>query len=369
VTVPAALTPRRTRAAEWALAIASALSVVLAAGAAELTLRVARPSFLRHSRVEHPHVYSEVYGWALRPRTRYVGRGGETITVNDRGYRGAVHPEAPAPGVRRVVMLGDSIAFGTGVGDQETFSHLLDASPRLEVLNLGVDGYGTDQALIRLEREGLAHHPHVVILNFCVRNDYFDNALPVALYDGRSPKPYFTLSGGTLTRHDAHLRLSRRQRVAVALVERSYLMNALLHLGGARPETVGGGRDEEDWGERRQAVLADFEPAAELTRRLILAMAERSAAAGAAFVVLIHPDRRAWSGDDTMVTPLTSGGLGLTRIVPMLGEYESRTLSFEELTIDRLGHLSPKGHAVASEIIRAVIDSLPGGDSRRNSRG
>ncbi len=93
-------------------------------------------------------------------------------------------------------------------------------------------------------------------------------------------------------------------------------------------------------------------------------MAERSAAAGAAFVVLIHPDRRAWSGDDTMVTPLTSGGLGRTRVVPMLGEYESRRLSFEEVTIDRLGHLSPKGHAVASEIIRGVIDSLPGGDSR-----
>jgi hypothetical protein len=260
-------------------------------------------------------------------------------------------------------MLGDSITFGTGVGDQETFSHLLDASPGLEVLNLGVDGYGTDQELIRLEREGLAWHPHVVILNFCVRNDYLDNALAVALYDGRSPKPYFTLSGGTLTRHDAHLRLSGRQRVAVALMERSYLMNALLHREDA-PETVGDERDEEDWGDRRQTVLADFEGASELTRRLILAMAERSAAAGAAFVVLIHPDRRTWSGDDAMVTPLTSGGLGRTRVVLMQVEYVARRLSFEDVALDRLGHLSPKGHLVASEIIRAVIDSLPGGDSR-----
>ena len=143
-------------------------------------------------------------------------------------------------------------------------------------------------------------------------------------------------------------------------MERSYLMNALIQLGGAGTETVGDERDEEDWGERRQMVLADFQGAAELTRRLILAIAERSEAAGAAFVVLIHPDRRAWAGDDTMVTPLTSGKLGRTRIVPMLGEYGSRTLTFEELTLDRLGHLSPKGHAVASEIIRGVIDSLPG---------
>ena len=362
VTLPAPLAPRRTRAAEWALALASAFVVLLAAGAAELALRVARPVFLRGSRAEHPHVYSEVYGWALRPGTRYYGRGGETITVNERGYRGAVHATAPAPGAVRVVMLGDSITFGTGVGDDDTFSRRLDAQPDLEVLNLGVDGYGTDQALIRLEREGIGHRPQVVILNFCLRNDYFDNALPVALYDGRSPKPYFTLSRGVLMRHDTHLRLSLRQRVAVNLIEQSYLVNALAHLGGAWPETVGDERDAEDWGARRQAVLADFQRAAELTRRLILAMAERSAVAGAAFVVLVHPDRRAWSGDESLVRPLTAGGLGGARVVLMEEQYVARDLTFEDVTLDRLGHLSSKGHAAAAEIIRAVIrDARPSG--------
>jgi len=356
--------PRRARAAEWALAGVSALTVILAAGLAEVGLRAAEPSFLRHSRVEHPHVYDEAYGWALRRGARYAGRDGETITVNHDGYRGRRHPRAPTPGVTRVVMLGDSVTFGTGVGDGETFSHLLDARPDLEVLNLGVDGYGTDQELIRLEREGLAFGPQVVILNFCVRNDYFDNALPVALYDGRSPKPYFTLAGAGLTRHDAHLVLSRPQRVAVALMEKSYLLNALLRVGGAPPDALGEGRDEADWGDRRQAVLADFPRAAEITRRLVLTMAERSASAGAAFVVLIHPDRRAWSGDETMVTPLTAAGLGRTHLVTMGAHYRARKLSFEELTLDRLGHLSPRGHAVASEVIHAVITSLPGGDSR-----
>jgi hypothetical protein len=364
VTLPDATDPRRAGAAEWALAATSAVFVVLLAGAAELALRRSPPAFLRHSRVEHPHVYSEAYGWALRPSSRYVGRGGERITVNERGYRGPSHAATPAPGATRVVMLGDSIAFGTGVEDGETFSQLLDDSPRLEVLNLGVDGYGTDQALLRLEREGFAYRPRVVILNFCVRNDYIDNALTKALYDGRSPKPYFTLSRGVLVRHTEHLRLSPRQRLAVSLTERSYLMNALLYLGGAQPETVGGGRDEANWGDRRQTVLADFPRAAELTSRLILEMSERSAGAGAEFVVLVHPDRRTWSGDGAMVTPLTSGGLGRTRVVTMQGEYVKRRLSFEDITLDRLGHLSPKGHVAASEIIRALIDSLPGGASR-----
>ena len=73
-------------------------TVVLAVGAAEIVLRAVRPAFLRHSRVEHPHVYSEAYGWALRPGARYTGRGGETITVNARGYRGPPHAGRPAPG-------------------------------------------------------------------------------------------------------------------------------------------------------------------------------------------------------------------------------------------------------------------------------
>jgi hypothetical protein len=354
----------RARAAEWALALASVVAVFIAVAVAELGLRAAEPSFLLHSRARHPHVYDEAYGWSLRHGARYVGRGGETITINERGYRGAVHAPSPAPGTTRVVMLGDSITFGSGVGDDQTFSHLLDARPGLEVVNLGVDGYGTDQELIRLEREGLGLHPHVVILNFCVRNDYFDNALPVALYDGVSAKPYFTLSGGQLRRHDAHLRLSPRQRAAVTLMERSHLVNALLHLGGSSAETVAEGRDDADWGGRREAILANFDRTTDLTRQLIIAMADRCALAGAEFIVLIHPDRRAWSGDESMVTPLTVGGLGRTHLVSMAAHYRARNLSFEELTLDRLGHLSPKGHAVASEVIHAVIKSLPGGNSR-----
>jgi hypothetical protein len=360
--VPAtAPSARRTRLAEWSLAVGSALAVLAAAGVAEAVLRAVRPAFLRGTRALHPHVYSEAYGWALRPGARYVGRGGEPITVNARGYRGPLHAEAPAPGATRVLMLGDSVTFGSGVGDGETFTSLLDARPDLEALNFGVDGYGTDQELLLLERAGLAFRPHVVVLNFCVRNDHFDNALPVALYDGRSPKPYFTLEGGRLVLHDRHLRLSRRQRAAVALIERSFLLNALLAAGGAGPEAVGGGRDEEDWGERRRAALEDFERTAALTSRLILAAREKAEAAGAAFVVVVHPDRRAWSGDDALVRPLTSGGLGGTRLVLLQGEYAARSLAFEDIMLDRLGHLSRAGHQAAAGIIGRILEGVSAG--------
>ena len=346
---------RKPGRAEWALAACSALAVLAAAGLAEAVLRGASPAFLAGTRARHPHVYSEVYGWALRPGARYTGRGGEAITVNERGYRGALHDGRPAPGFTRVVMLGDSVTFGSGVSDADTFPALLDARPELEVINLGVDGYGTDQALLRLEREGLAYGPSVVVRNFCVRNDYFDNALSVALYDGRSPKPYFTASPAGLVLHDQHLRLTGAQGAAVALMEESLLLNALLYPFGRGPQAVGAGRDEEDWGERRSTVLADFERAAELTRRLIRRAAEVSAARGAAFVLVVHPDRRAWTGDASLVTPLTSGGLEGTRLVLMQGEYAARGIDFDGITLDRLGHLSPSGHAAAARILQGVI--------------
>ena len=42
---------------------------------------------------------------------------------------------------------------------------------RFDVINLAVEGYGTDQELLRLENEGLAYHPDVVVLNFCMTTD------------------------------------------------------------------------------------------------------------------------------------------------------------------------------------------------------
>ncbi|MBU1849701.1 MAG: hypothetical protein KKH40_03155, partial [Nanoarchaeota archaeon] len=45
-----------------------------------------------------------------------------------------------------------------------------------EVINLGVSGYGTDQELILLQKEGLKYNPDVVILGFYLENDKPDNS-------------------------------------------------------------------------------------------------------------------------------------------------------------------------------------------------
>jgi hypothetical protein len=113
----------------------------------------------------------------------------------------------PGGGERtRVIVLGDSVAFGLGVSDDETFAHALDARDNgIEAANLAVQGYGPGQELLVLQGEGLRNGPDVVVLAFCLANDFAEALLPVALYDGRTAKPRLRLVGERLVLEDAGL--------------------------------------------------------------------------------------------------------------------------------------------------------------------
>ena len=97
---------------------------------------------------------------------------GKRVSFNAAGYRGRELALPKARDRTRVVVLGDSIAFGLDVSDDETFTHLLDARDNgIEAANLAVQGYGPDQELIVLLDKGLRLDPDVVVLAFCLGND------------------------------------------------------------------------------------------------------------------------------------------------------------------------------------------------------
>jgi hypothetical protein len=229
---PALPISARKYAREILLALASlALPPAVLLGV-EVLLRLAHPSYLAdlpQSDLARLHRYSEIYGWEPRPGA-VSSIEGQRTTINVQGHRGAVHPHQRTPGRTRLLVLGDSVAFGFGVADGETFSADLERDG-YEVVNLAVPGYGTDQALLRLEREGLAYHPDAVLLHFCLQNDFVDNASTTYFYDGLHPKPYFTLEGGALVPHLDHLRLGPLARVGLWLHERSFLFNRVLGHG------------------------------------------------------------------------------------------------------------------------------------------
>jgi lysophospholipase L1-like esterase len=92
--------------------------------------------------------------WSLRPGFRGEFRG-RPVTINSLGLRGG-ELELPKPaGRRRIVCFGDSITFGFGVGDDESYSHFLGAAladRNVDVVNAGVTGYTSHQVRGLLRR-------------------------------------------------------------------------------------------------------------------------------------------------------------------------------------------------------------------------
>ena len=133
-------------------------------------------------------------GWTLAPGLDGVRLNGALVHSNGAGMRGRRAYAFERGAALRVVALGDSFTFGQCVGDDETFAAQLEQriAPG-DVLNLAVHGYGQDQMLLRLRRDGFPYQPDVVLLGF-FNPDVDRNQLGFRDY----AKPYFQRSGGGL---------------------------------------------------------------------------------------------------------------------------------------------------------------------------
>jgi hypothetical protein len=326
--------------------------VALVVLGAEGLSRLYEPDYLVSTRGFH--VFSPTYGWAPRKGISVVVDG-KQVSFNARGYRGR---ELPVPKVgdrRRVIVLGDSIAFGLDVSDEETFTHLLDVRDNgIEAGNLAVQGYGSGQELLVLTREGLRYDPDVVVLAFCLSNDFADAVLPVALYDGRTPRPRFRLVGDRLVLDDSNLRLAGPRRVLQWLGDHSHLFNRGSALApGAEPPAG------PHWRERRHEALRDEDYVLRLTLALIRRMDAVCREGGAAFLVAVFPTEFAWREKSwlsaALISSLETDGIA---VVDIETRFRALGLSFDAVAFDPIGHLNPAGHSAASDVIEREIASL-----------
>ena len=143
-----------------------------------------------HERTGHRYLYDELLGWRNIPNWQATTNG-NPLTINSRGLRDSEHAYEKPAGTRRVLVLGDSYAWGYGVGDDETFSARLETQftargEPIEVINTGVSGWGTDQQLLYLREEGFRYQPDVVVLAFFIGNDC-DNNVAVRQYELNKP--------------------------------------------------------------------------------------------------------------------------------------------------------------------------------------
>ena len=102
--------------------------------------------------------------YELVPGAKTV-REGVAIAINSAGFRDDEFPETLPDEVYRIVVLGDSVAWGWGVPMAAAFPQVLESQlherrlkPRASsiVYNLSVDGYSTAQVIRLLVTHGLA---------------------------------------------------------------------------------------------------------------------------------------------------------------------------------------------------------------------
>ncbi len=114
-------------------------------------------------------------GWTPLQNTRVdYPRYGASFNTNSLGLRGPERSFAKRLGIRRIVVLGDSFAWGHGVDEGESFPELLERMlPHTEVINLGVPGFNVRTEQRYFERIGAAFEPDIVLLALC-QNDIHD---------------------------------------------------------------------------------------------------------------------------------------------------------------------------------------------------
>lgn len=159
-----------------------AVSLLVTALLAEIILRHIKPADAGSSgdfRTPHP-----VYGWVLEPGASFLNSMQETtvpVKYNSLGWRDFEHTVENPANVTRVLVLGDSYMEAYSVHIKDALpSRLrqlaLDDNREIEVINLGVGGYGTLQEYLVYHHHGKKYQPNIVLLGFYLSNDVRNNS-------------------------------------------------------------------------------------------------------------------------------------------------------------------------------------------------
>lgn len=165
-----------------------AFGCVLALGLAEGVCRIFLRSQAQAQFDDQLNMRTDFYRLVEGSKRGFEIRPHATEEINSHGMRMREIPEAKPAGTFRILVLGDSIAYGIGVSIEETFSFVLEKQLRerypersIEVLNAGVISYNTEQELDWLNERGMKFGPDAVVVAHCP-NDV--HATPIVFREG-----------------------------------------------------------------------------------------------------------------------------------------------------------------------------------------
>lgn len=161
------------RAKVYLLLLSIFFSLLLCETALQIRYRIQSGSWLWRGdayKVGFTQPVNDRRQYTLRPSYIDDERG---ITINDWGFRGKV-VDLGTDSV--VIQLGDSVPFGAGVKDDETYPAHLDKLLQqkgygVRILNAGVPSYNLRQSFDRLQYDVLEHYKHPLLITIQAAND------------------------------------------------------------------------------------------------------------------------------------------------------------------------------------------------------
>jgi lysophospholipase L1-like esterase len=166
------------------LLISSSITIMLSVLLGEIYIFFKNKSNWATKGAEHD---SEL-GWVLTSNNSFKTNG-RISTINSMGFRS---PEIDL-NQRHIVILGDSVAFGSGIGDKETLSYQLAKELKeFQVLNFSVPGYSVDQYYLTLKKHINKTNPALVVVVIFTGNDMQETRKDNLFGIG---KPWFEISG------------------------------------------------------------------------------------------------------------------------------------------------------------------------------
>ena len=157
------------------------------------------------------HTHDAQLGWDFDAQQDRI-RGSRTVSLT------------PADDTLRVLAIGDSFTYGIDVEENETYSALLDGMDGIEALNMGIPGYGIDQAYLKYAAHGRQFQPDVIVFGIYV-GDYERTALQFTFF----AKPWFEVEMGTMKVAGQPIPTPEAEfaRIAQYLENRIYLLEVL----------------------------------------------------------------------------------------------------------------------------------------------
>lgn len=331
-------------------------------------------------------------GWVNRPALDVENRHTTELIryqTNSDGLSPAGVHRQRTPGVHRIMVFGDSMVLGRDLPQHENYPARLEVLLRergipAEVVNAGVLGYSTDQALLLMQRFVPRYRPDFVIFA-STSNDFGGNSVDVA---SLRSKPMFQLGEDGQLRYLAPQREpdARRRRSGLRYVIQGSALYRLLQprifllrsrLGRWEDRMLLGVVDDV-FVEPRAAERIDWR----LFGALVARMQQVAQENGAQFLLIANPEvGEVW---EPYIERMCRGrGIPRDRydpfalerrvaaaaaqagvpFLPLIGEFSARQDRGPFHLLPNDGHLNPAGHQLLAERLAehlsAQLPALP----------